>query len=83
MSDDSKLKKFGGMGQLTLKENIKSPMHVGSHSIAPKMAPQKHMPGPDAKPSQFFKNEGHNIRHPSIRKLYDFLSHRKMKKCSP
>ena len=66
-SAKSEMKKFGGMGQLSLGEstNVKIPK-------------QKHMPGPDAKPSVFFKQEACvEPKHPTLRKLRDFLLNKK------
>jgi hypothetical protein len=46
-----------------------------------KIPRQKHMPGPGAKPSVFFKNEEGGPKHPSVQKLSDFLASVKLKKC--
>lgn len=75
------LMKFGGMMSLGLSEkNVKSPMHSGSHDTSIKTPRPKKLPGPDAKPSVFFKMEEIHPKHPSAQKLYDFLARRKIRK---
>jgi hypothetical protein len=61
------LLKFGGMGQLSLGEGAQKP--------SVKIPRQKSMPGPDAKPSVFFKTEElcAPVKHPTLQKLSDFM----------
>jgi|ERR1700722_5252904 len=73
----SELLKFGGMGQLSLGES-KSPMHTGTHATSVKIPKQKHMPGPGAKPSVFFKSEDVSPKHPSLQKLKAFLMNKRV-----
>jgi len=82
-SAKSEMNKFGNMGQLSLAET-KAPMRTGTHTSSVKTPRQKHMPGPDAKPSVFFKTEEFclPIKHPTLRKLDTFMAKCKMKKCS-
>jgi hypothetical protein len=69
----NELLKFGGMGQLSLGEN---PMKTGQFKSV-RISKQKKMPGPDAKPSVFFKSEDVQPKHPSLQKLRDFLVNKK------
>lgn len=66
----SEMLKFGGMGQLSLGEGAKAP--------SVKIPRQKHMPGPGAKPSVFFKSEDVNPKHPSLQKLKAFLVNKRV-----
>jgi hypothetical protein len=75
----SELMKFGGMGQLSLKE--KSPMHMGTHATSVKIPKQKHLPNENSKPSVFFKGENERSKQPSLQKLSDFIAQHKLKKC--
>lgn len=59
---------------------VKSPMKVGT-SLTVKTPKPKSMPDATDKPSVFFKSEGiSSIKHPSVRKLRDFLDKKKVKK---
>lgn len=52
--------------------SVKSPMKMGSTAV--KMPKPKKLAGALDKPSLFFKNEDFDtIKHPSVRKLRDFL----------
>lgn len=50
-------------------------------NVTVKTPRQKSMPGPDAKPSVFFKAEEVHPKHPNVQKLYDFMANCKLKKC--
>ena|SRR5271165_300683 len=51
------------------------PMKVGIPSV--KTPKPKSMPGAFDKPSKFFKSEEAPPKHPSVRKLWDFMSNRR------
>lgn len=64
----SEMKKFGGMMQLSVSKGAKA------QAPAPRMPKAKKMPGAFDKPSKFFKSEEFNsVKHPSVRKLLDFI----------
>lgn len=46
-----------------------------------KLPKQKSMPGPDAKPSVFFKSEQVGPKHPTLQKFKAFLDAVSLKKC--
>lgn len=51
-------------------------------ALSVKIPRAKHMPGPGAKPSVFFKSEDVSPKHPSLQKLRDFIVNRKVAKQS-
>jgi len=61
-----------------VEKSMASPMKVGIPSV--KTPKPKSMPLASDKPSKFFKSEMQLPKHPSVRKLWDFLSNRGVKK---
>lgn len=56
---------------------VKMPAPAKTSVPSVKMPKAKMMPGAFDKPSKFFKSEDMMPKHPSVRKLHDFLSTRK------
>lgn len=62
-------------------KTVSAPMKTGQISV--KSPKAKKMPSPFSKPSVFFKSEDFKkVKHPSVRKLRDFLEKRMVKKQS-
>jgi hypothetical protein len=58
-----------------VEKSMASPMKMGIKTVKTPRA--KTMPGAFDKPSAFFKSEMSPPKHPSARKLWDFLSNRR------
>lgn len=71
--EDAKMADFYKSELTKQKTSIPSATSVGSTSV--KMPKTKKLGDGFGKPSLFFKSEDFkNVKHPSVRKLYDFLS---------